>query len=990
MTFERRSWHGWKRHLGCWIALFGASAVGQAQEADAELEALIAAERQEAELDRRRGAVRRAFGTFDEHLEDEPADAESRLGRGRCLLDEGDYAAAEDDFARALTDLAERPGERGRELRAAARRALGELYLVLGRLAEAAALVTDGAGDLDPLRDGRDAWFIGRVRWLQGNDAAALETFVAGTSATGRTWPELLGRARCQRRVGDLYGASRSLQDARLAAREAEGPEPDVLVEFASLLFEVDGEVESLEAGQGRKSGPMLRQALSIHDRHERALIELFRLGRLNWNRHSRSPHEWLGDVLAHHPNSVAALLEGTTADLEDGQLPSVRERLQRLEELAPGRREVRSLRAVLAWVEHDRERARELLAELASEVPSDSRPERELGRILCELYRFAEAVAFCETATKRDPHDYEAWTQLARAFANTGREDEARKAFERAEIEARGRVDVWRDNMRLVLRRLDGYAEEDGPGRLSYAWSKDAATILRTYWVPFYAAAREELAQRYGYTPDEVKIEVFRDQEDFSVRSTGYSGFPALGVCFGPVVTAVSPLSGLRGSFSWARTAFHEFTHVVHLGLSHNRCPRWITEGLATWEEARRRPAWSRPMRQDLLNAYANRNLIPVRELNRAFRGPRILFGYYQGGLLCEMLIAEHGFAPMVRLLSAFDRGLDLDEALGEVFEKTPEQIDAELDAFVAERVAGLHLEPVWHPMTGRRLKLDLDSEPPADPGQREAWAESWSTVAWSAFQDGREIDAEQALRRLKLADITTPRSLFLRAEIAVRDERLGRAIEFWQAGLDAGGRDFRANMALGHHHRQGGRLEEAERHYLAAEADFPGFPVEQHSAELALATVYGTDQEDPNRAFQAKERWLVYQSGHFGIRLEIAGWHALRERFGEAARHYELANEVDPFCRRLHRGWGEALMELGRFEEAAREFRVARQVPSALDADQPGELPASVAAELMALEALCSIELDQLEQAAKLVANALELDANSETAQAAAERLP
>ena len=32
-------------------------------------------------------------------------------------------------------------------------------------------------------------------------------------------------------------------------------------------------------------------------------------------------------------------------------------------------------------------------------------------------------------------------------------------------------------------------------------------------------------------------------------MRSTGFEGFPALGVCFGPVVTAVSPLvAAVRG----------------------------------------------------------------------------------------------------------------------------------------------------------------------------------------------------------------------------------------------------------------------------------------------------------------------------------------------------------------------------------------------------------------------------------------------------------
>ena len=57
---------------------------------------------------------------------------------------------------------------------------------------------------------------------------------------------------------------------------------------------------------------------------------------------------------------------------------------------------------------------------------------------------------------------------------------------------------------------------------------------------VPFYRTARLDLASRYGHTPGETLIEVFRKHGDFSVRSVGFEGFPALGVCFGPVVTAL------------------------------------------------------------------------------------------------------------------------------------------------------------------------------------------------------------------------------------------------------------------------------------------------------------------------------------------------------------------------------------------------------------------------------------------------------------------
>src|SRR5206468_1084178 len=108
-----------------------------------------------------------------------------------------------------------------------------------------------------------------------------------------------------------------------------------------------------------------------------------------------------------------------------------------------------------LAFVEHKKEECERILEELAAEDAQDSGPEREVGRHLSELYRFAEGLPFARRAVKRDEHDWEAWKELGRALANTGDEDGARKALDRANEEAHGRADAWRDNLRLVLSRM-------------------------------------------------------------------------------------------------------------------------------------------------------------------------------------------------------------------------------------------------------------------------------------------------------------------------------------------------------------------------------------------------------------------------------------------------------------------------------------------------------------------------------------------------------
>jgi tetratricopeptide (TPR) repeat protein len=982
------------RSLACASALAALAlaarpaAEGFAQDpaAEADLELVRSADRA-----LRRGGPGETLRDLEELLADEPAMAAAREVLARCREQAGDLELALAEARRALADAGAPPegdssGERAVHGRCA--RTLARLLLVRGEGAEAFGVLDEARPALAPGTDARDAWALGSALAAAGRREEARDAWRTGMEGErGEDWERLLARARCERALGFLERASRSLVEADDLAERGEGREADVLVELGAVYFEADGEIEHREA-RARSPAVLFDKALDIHPGHEGALLGLFRLHRFNWNRQRRSPGEILGELLARRPRSIEGLLAGAAADLDDGQLRSARERLNLLGELCPKRRELRTLEAAMAWIEHRRDDARAALGELAREDPADARPERELGRHLCELYRFAEALPFLRQAVERDPADAEAWTELGRALANTGDEESAREALAKAVERAEGRQNAWRHNTLLVLERMRSGLVNESAGELSFAWAPDAASVLRAYLVPFYRSARAELSERYGYTPGPVHVEVFHRHADFSVRSTGFEGFPALGVCFGPVVTAVSPLAELRGRFSWARTSFHEFTHVIHLGLSHNRCPRWITEGLATWEEENKNRAWSRNMRRELVDALANGDLIPVRELNRAFRGPRILFGYYQGGLLCRMLIEEGGFPPMIRLLEAFDRGLDLDQALAEVVASTPEELDRRFERYARELISELVIEPRWSPATAARLRLELPREAPEGEAARRAWAERWCDVAWAWWQAGRRVDAEEALRRVERAGDLPPRALFLRGEIALAASDKDRARELFERGFEAGGEDFRARMALGTLAMQAGDWDGAEEAFLAAEKVFPGYEEAELSAELSLARVYAHAgrTDDVQRA---RERWLAYNADEYPLRIEVARWHAKAGRDRESARWYGEANEIDPFRRALHVEWAEVLARAGEHEDALRELEVAAIVPPELDLDKPEALTKEERAGLLARQAEELVALGRVEEGQGRARKALELDAGCEAARGVLERV-
>ena len=947
---------------------------------DEDLAALVAAERAEADLLRRRGRLADALEITDDLLDEDDEDPLTLAVRGRVRLDRGELGRAERTATEAM-ELAETDEERR-----AAGHLLAEVLLRTGRASEVLSVLEELAGGepfLVPGERPEDAWLLASVRDAVGDRAGAerMARSGAATDPDASDWPGLLARAKCQRRIGMLEAASRTLVAADRASRAGPGEEPDVLVELADLYFESEREVE---APGKRSAGRLYRDALEIHPTHEAALLGQFTLHRFNRRRMSKSPEAILGELLKAVPNSVEGLVARAASDLEDGKLVEVRATLARLDELAPGRRDVRTLHAALAWVEHDRERTAEILEDLLRDAPLDGRPEREIGGHLSELYRFAEAVDFLRAAVERDPGDYEAWTLLGECLANSGDEKGGLEALTQANEAARGRRDAYRRNLTLVLERMERAYVTESYGSLSFAWRPDAAEVLRTYLVPYYQKAREELSQRYGFTPGATTISVFRRHKDFSVRSVGFEGFPALGVCFGPVVTAVSPLSQLRGSFSWARTGFHEFSHVVHLGLSNNRCPRWITEGLATWEEIEKNPTWTRNMRRDLLDAKANGDLIPLRELNRAFRGPRILFGYYQGGLLCEMLIDEHGFPPMVALLRAFDLGADLDQAFRSVFDVTPEEVDAAFQEFVDGKLAGLQIEPRWADRTLRRLQLRLSTDPPADGAARAGWAEDWSTVAWGSFQQGRSIDAERALEVLEAAGVDTPRVLFLRGQMAATEGNMALARRTWERAVKAGGREYRSLLALSQLQlggvagaRDADAAETCLR--LAIEA-FPGFGEGAGSAEKMLSELLRVNG-DLDGAMELMEEWARWNAGDYDVRMDVAAWHLENDRDEAAVRLFEEANEVDMFRRDLHLAWAEALERLGRMDEAAREYGVTLAVPAAFDPDHltyvgpPGDLPPGVDPANLPAEVVGRIPEELLEPAPLTEEEQLEL---------------
>jgi tetratricopeptide (TPR) repeat protein len=156
----------------------------------------------------------------------------------------------------------------------------------------------------------------------------------------------------------------------------------------------------------------------------------------------------------------------------------------------------------------------------------------------------------------------------------------------------------------------------------------------------------------------------LFPDHEDFAVRTLGLPGLGALGASFGPVVAMDSPAARPTGEFHWGSTLWHELGHVITLGMTNNRVPRWFTEGLSVYEEGHARPGWGDPFDLGLIQALQKHGLVPIEKLDGVFVHPeypnQVVFAYFQSGMICDFIVDRYGFPKILAMLRAYGDGED------------------------------------------------------------------------------------------------------------------------------------------------------------------------------------------------------------------------------------------------------------------------------------------------------------------------------------------
>lgn len=372
--------------------------------------------------------------------------------------------------------------------------------------------------------------------------------------------------------------------------------------------------------------------------------------------------------ALEKNPKHIPSLLLLVDHMIDAEEYQEANDTLEKIFKVNPAMPEAWAYRASIEHVRNqlDQEKAsREAGLKFWKDNP---RVDYLIGQKLSEKYRFIEGSKYQRQALQSEESFLPAKIQLAQDLMRLGEEEEGWALAE--EVHKQDGYDVMAFNLVTLKENLQ---------KFSVLTSADFRVRMDPHEAGLYGQrvlrllerAKETLSKKYGLNIDrQVVVEIFPEQKDFAIRTFGMPGGEGyLGVCFGHVITANSPAAQGGNPSNWEAVLWHEFCHVVTLGLTRNKMPRWLSEGISVYEERQENPAWGQAMNPTYRKMILKGELSPVSEMSGAFLTPKtpmhLQFAYYQSSLVVEFLIERFGIEAIKKILLDLGEGKGINETI-------------------------------------------------------------------------------------------------------------------------------------------------------------------------------------------------------------------------------------------------------------------------------------------------------------------------------------
>jgi tetratricopeptide (TPR) repeat protein len=830
--------------------------------------------------------------------------AEALAMRARILAAQGKV----DEAIHLLTPSKDDAGAGGRRVRLE----LGELLIRAGRRADAEPVLLKFADEY-------------------GDDT------IAATDAEGLA---MVGRA--MHLLRHAKDANRAYNESERAARGR----------VETLLWRADLYIEKYDPGHAEE---VLNEALKIAPHRADALVMLARV-KLEEALDFDGAAKLVRDALAVDPKHVGARAVQAGLALRDMNLKDANAAIDSGLAIDANDLELLSLRAAARFLGDDKPGFEAAKRDVFARNAEFSQAYGIIGEYAEWEHRYVDLVGMMKDAVAIDPADGKAWAQLGIMQTRAGDEAAGLKSLEEAWKGDHFNVRVYNTLELLYGQWIPQQYESESAGIFNLRYPKDEKAVLERYVPRMLGRAWGAMKIHYMFTPQTpVAVEMYRERQHFSVRTSGLPNIGIQGVCFGSVVAAMSPNSE---PFNWGNVLWHELGHVFAIQLSNNHVPRWFTEGLSEYETMIQRPEWQRELDPELYLALKKNRLPGALDMNTAFTHAEgdvdVTVAYYAASQMLAFTAEQFGFPRITQALELWGRGISTADVLRWAFGVSPADYDARFRAWEATRLARYDGQYMF------------DARPvPIDEARSAAAATPASAAAHVAFALAllHGHMADEARREIGEALRLEPNQKdahFLAAKLAASDKDFDGVAEHLRAIRSAGGDGYTVQMALAEtatarHDMAGLRtaLEAAHR-----------FDPSQVDASKGLFELASQEKRDADALSALRDVAMLDQHDRKAWTMLIEKLVELK-RWDEAKRVGEGALYVDVQSAAIHLAYARALGATGDHDNAVFELESALLCDS--EPPQKAAIHAALAREKLAVGDAAAARLHR-DQALKL----------------------
>jgi Flp pilus assembly protein TadD len=610
-----------------------------------------------------------------------------------------------------------------------------------------------------------------------------------------------------------------------------------------------------------------------------------------------------LDAALAVNPKNTRALRVKASIEIDQNQWDAANKTLDSVLAIDKEDVEAIAMRATIAWLRDDTKSYDAERAKAFKINPTYAELYRIVARSAVREHRYVEAIELEKEAVKLKPDFFEAMAGVGLGYLRLGMEKEGLDWLNKSWSGDQYNVRAF--NTRHLFR-------DTIPREYTFAQTKDFRiryhnsdkSVLARYLEPTMERAFADMVRRYGFTPKTpVVLELYADREDYGIRTVGLPDIGALGVCFGQVITAMSPATG---DVNWGMVLWHELGHVFAIQLSNSRVPRWFTEGLSEYETLIARPDWRRENDQDLYGALSNGNLPSIGDLNSEFMQPdtqAVVVAYFQSAVTIEYLINSYGFGKIVEALKLYGKGKETPEVLKTITGKTIAQLDVEFRKFLEIRLAaytGTFKLPTRGFDDVTKLEIAADAAP-KDAAKR-------ADVALGYLYAGDAEKSQAAAKATLALDAKQPIARYILAEVELHNGDTAHAKQLLVSLANDGHDSYEIRTKLAQIAQGEGKTAEVEGQLCAAKRLDPerSFPYQ------ALAGLYRkTGKID--KMLAELETYAYLEQMELAPLKELTTEYGKRGNWAKVRTFGEMATYINPADPEILMSLGQAYVELG-----------------------------------------------------------------------------